>query len=101
MPGGPVLVVAHSDLFSWHAACQPLDGPLDPDWRAFLAEYRRVVVAGLRGAAAVVCPSRFVAAGLRAHYGVPAPRSVIYNGIAPPASKEATAPCAPDRPAAC
>ncbi len=90
--GRPVLVVAHSDLFSWHAACQPLDGPLDAGWRAFLADYRRVVMAGLRGAAAVVCPSRFVAAGLRAHYGVPVPMDVIYNGVAPPASIEAPAP---------
>jgi glycosyltransferase involved in cell wall biosynthesis len=90
--GRPVLVAAHSDLFSWHAACQPLDGPVDPGRRAFLEEYRRVVVAGLRGAAAVVCPSRFVAAGLRAHYGVSVPIEVIYNGIAPPAAKEAAAP---------
>ena len=45
-----------------------------------------MVAAGLRGAAAVVAPSRFMAANLINYYGIdPAlPVRVIYNGSDPP-----------------
>jgi glycosyltransferase involved in cell wall biosynthesis len=80
--GPPVLVVGHSDLWSWQAWCHPAGKPIWPPWAAFLAEYRAVVAAGLRGAAAVVAPSRFMAANLRAYYGIdPAlPVTIIHNG---------------------
>lgn len=80
--GVPVLVVAHSDLWSWQAWCHPAGTPVWPPWAAFLAEYRAVVAAGLRGAAAVVAPSRFMAANLHRYYGIdPAlPVTIIHNG---------------------
>lgn len=68
--GAPVLVVGHSDLWSWQAWCHPAGAPVWPPWAAFLAEYRGVVAAGLRGAAAVVAPSRFMAANLHSYYGI-------------------------------
>ncbi len=84
--GVPVLVVGHSDLWSWQAWCQPADAPVWPPWAAFLAEYWGVVAAGLRGAAAIVAPSHFMAANLINYYGIdPAlPVRVIYNGSDPP-----------------
>ncbi len=84
--GVPVLVVGHSDLWSWQAWCQPVGAPVWPPWAAFLADYRTVVAAGLRGAAAVVAPSHFMAANLISYYGIdPAPSArVIYNGSDPP-----------------
>ncbi|HUS14713.1 MAG TPA: glycosyltransferase [Chloroflexia bacterium] len=88
----PMLVVAHSDLLSWHAACQPLNGAVDPHWRAFLHEYQAVVQRGLTGAAAVVCPTAAVAADLRRHYQAPADLRVIYNGTEPPGPLAPRAP---------
>ncbi len=79
--GIPVLVAAHSDLFSWHAACDPLTAATDPAWRDHLTRYRTVVEAGLVGAAAVVCPSHAMAAALAMHYTGGARATVIYNGV--------------------
>lgn len=83
----PVLVVGHSDLWSWQAWCRPAEQPVWPPWAAFLAEYRAVVAAGLRGAAALVAPSRFMAANLINCYGIDPAKSVtiIHNGSDPPA----------------
>ena len=80
--GVPVIVVAHSDLLSWHAACDPLTNATDPAWRDHLTVYRTVVTAGLAGAAAVVCPSHVMAADLAAHYAGGRRARVIYNGVA-------------------
>ncbi|MDQ2805761.1 MAG: glycosyltransferase family 4 protein [Chloroflexota bacterium] len=80
--GVPVIVVAHSDLLSWHAACDPLTSATDPTWRDHLTAYERVVAAGLVGAAAVVCPSHALAADLAAHYPGGGRATVIYNGVA-------------------
>lgn len=94
----PRVVVAHSDVLSWHrwhreeSCCHaergdgngdaetrrvgPLPGPpLDPDLRA----YRELVVGGLDGASAVVCPSHFMARSLREIYGRDS--RVIHNGL--------------------
>ena len=81
--GVPVIVVAHSDLLSWHAACDPLTAATAPAWRDHLMAYRAVVTAGLAGAAALVCPSHAMAADLAAHYAGGTRATVIYNGVAP------------------
>jgi glycosyltransferase involved in cell wall biosynthesis len=83
--GAPLLVVAHSDLWSWQAACHPAGEPVWPPWAAFLDENRAVVTAGLRGAAAIVAPSRFMAANLYRYYGIDSaspvsPVMIIHNG---------------------
>lgn len=78
----PVVVVAHSCVWSWWQAVHGTEPPLG--W----ARYRRWVRAGLHAAAAVVAPSRTMLAELDRHYGRYAtPRSVIHNASSvPPAS---------------
>ena len=73
--GLPILVVSHSDLCSWQQAVHgDRAEPVDPGYIAR-------VQAGLRGAALVVAPSRFVAASLYRHYGYGDVIRVIANGI--------------------
>ncbi|MEM7807843.1 MAG: glycosyltransferase family 4 protein [Planctomycetota bacterium] len=88
--GRPRLVVAHSDVYSWHAAV--LRRAPDASWRG----YRDVVEAGLAGADAVVAPTRAVLDGMRAWIGdrsaagAAASGRVIANavdGIGEPAGK--------------
>lgn len=79
--GAPRVVVAHSDVLGWLAwhrgsprgtlSGVALDGPLEA--------YRNLVGGGLRGASAVVCPSRFMAGSISQIYGHPS--RVIYNGL--------------------
>ena len=63
----PVLVVAHSCVYSWWKAVHNCAPPKDP-W----SEYHRRVSIGLRAADAVVAPSRAMADALSASYAFPA-----------------------------
>lgn len=79
--GAPSLVVAHSDVFSWHAEVRG-EAP-----GAAWSSYRRWVRAGLEAADAVVAPTRYQSALLSRHYGQGADR-VIHNGMAAPSADE-------------
>jgi glycosyltransferase involved in cell wall biosynthesis len=73
--GAPVMVVAHSCVYSWWNAVHGADPPAS-DW----AEYRERIAAGLFRADAVVAPSESMAHSLTRHYGLPAARvRVIHN----------------------
>jgi glycosyltransferase involved in cell wall biosynthesis len=69
----PVVIVAHSCVYSWWNAVHGHDPP--PEWQV----YRDRVTVGLRGATAVVAVSKFMASELARHYGCDRAR-VIYNG---------------------
>ena len=72
----PVVVVAHSDVYSWWHGVWNCDPP--QEWR----RYRRLVAAGIAGADAVVAPSQTMLAALRTHYGtLPARAEVILNSV--------------------
>jgi glycogen synthase len=70
----PVLVTAHSCVFSWWRAvhgCSP-----GAEW----AEYKRRVTGGLEAAAVVIAPTEFMAQALRDEYGIAARKmKVIHN----------------------
>jgi len=70
----PVLVTAHSCVFSWWRAvhgCTP-----GPEW----AEYRHRITRGLEAATQIVAPTAAMARALRDEYGVPYLRTkVIHN----------------------
>lgn len=71
----PVLVVAHSCVYSWWNAVHGCAPPLQA-W----AEYHARVSAGLRTADAIVAPSSFMAGELTTRYGLPKSRTrVIHN----------------------
>jgi glycosyltransferase involved in cell wall biosynthesis len=71
-----VVVVAHSDVWSWWRAVHGTDPPSGWD------RYRRHVDAGLRRATAVVAPTRATLDELADAYGpLPARRLVIANGV--------------------
>lgn len=70
----PTLVVGHSCVFSWWRAVRGHDAPVA--WQP----YRDAVRAGLRGADAVVAPSRFMADELRRWYGPLDDVRIIPNG---------------------
>ncbi len=72
--GAPVLVVAHSCVYSWWKAVKGESPPREWD------RYRRAVARGLESAGGVVAPSRSMAEELREHYGVSVPVRVIPNG---------------------
>jgi glycogen synthase len=75
----PVVVAAHSCVFSWWEAVHGVAPP--PAW----TRYRRWVRDGLTAADAVVAPSRAMLDALPRHYGhVSAPGTVIPNGSAVP-----------------
>lgn len=73
----PVLVAAHSCVFSWWTAVRGGEPP--PEWH----EYRARVRAGLQAAHAVIAPSRAMLAALVRHYGVLPRAEVIPNGRDP------------------
>jgi glycogen(starch) synthase len=75
----PKIVVAHSDVLSWWVAVHG-EIPESNDW---INSYHEVVSAGLRGADAVVAPSRFMLDAATMHYGAPRNGVVIYNGRNP------------------
>lgn len=72
----PRIITAHSDVFSWAAACRPvgLDGS---EW---LDQYRILVQQGLDAADAVVAPTQWMLDALRRHVHVSGVRDVILNG---------------------
>jgi glycogen(starch) synthase len=75
----PVVVVAHSCVFSWWEAVHRDTPP--PEW----TRYRRWVRDGLGAADAVVAPSRTMLDAVQHHYGrLSAPGVVIANGSAVP-----------------
>jgi glycosyltransferase involved in cell wall biosynthesis len=70
----PKLVAGHSCATAWFEAVRGVPAP--PDWE----RYRAVVSAGLRGAAAVVAPTAWMARALVRQYApIPAP-AVVPNG---------------------
>ena len=69
----PVVVVAHSCVFSWWSAVRPDAVP--PSYK----EYRRRVAEGLAAAALVVAPTAAMLAALTEHYGESAAGWVIHN----------------------
>lgn len=75
--GAPVVLVAHSDVFSWFREVR--DTEPGRGW----ASYREWVRAGLRTADVVVAPTCYQSGMLARHYGRAADR-VIPNGSAPP-----------------
>lgn len=70
----PCLVVGHSCVYSWFRAVKGRH-PGD-DWR----KYKIMVSRGLRGAARVTAPSRWMLSSLAEHYGDFAAAEPIYNG---------------------
>ncbi len=74
--GAPKVVVAHSDVLSWWRARYGEAMP-EAAWRA---RYREIVHAGLRGAKAVVAPTRAYAEELRHEFDPGTQTWVIANG---------------------
>ena len=72
----PVLMVAHSCVYSWWAAVHGTRPPTS-EWRT----YRRAVQAGLRGADLVAAPTRTMLDAIQRHYALRARTVVIPNGI--------------------
>jgi len=72
----PKLVVAHSDVLSWAAACRSQG--LDPS--PWLNQYRSLVQTGLAGANAVVAPTHWMLQALGERFTLPMEASVISNG---------------------
>lgn len=72
----PRLVVAHSDVHSWAAACRGKS--LEPS--AWLDSYSALATAGLRRATAVVAPTRWMLGALAANFELPRSTYVIANG---------------------
>lgn len=73
--GAPVLVVAHSCVYSWWQAVHG-SAPPAAEW----LRYHEAVSAGLRAADLVVAPSRAMLRQLSLHYLTPASALVIPNG---------------------
>ncbi len=72
----PVLVVAHSDVFSWWHAVHKHSPP--PEWE----RYRDRAVAGLAAATCIVAPTAAVLHDLEHHYGLLGRKTeVLPNGI--------------------
>lgn len=78
----PVIVTAHSCIFSWWQAvhgCAP-----GPDW----SEYHSRVTAGLTAADAIVAPSAYMAGAIAQNYGVTGDKMrVIHNFSRTPRSR--------------
>ena len=73
--GKPVLVVAHSCVYSWWKNVLST-APPDPDW----VEYKRRVTAGLLASDTIVAPSEFMAGEIRREYGASGDKvRVIHN----------------------
>lgn len=82
----PRIVVAHSDVLSWAAACKP--SALEPS--PWLNRYTAMVQAGLLDAAAVVAPTSFMGTALRSNFFLPKQAFVLPNGVqAEPAGDDA------------
>ncbi len=72
----PKLVVAHSDVLSWAAACHPRG--LDPS--PWLGRYKDHVEAGLSHASAVAAPTHWMLDALSRNFPLPGQAYVILNG---------------------
>ena len=72
----PRLVVAHSDVLSWAAVCQP-QGVGSSPW---LDRYKLLVQTGLLAATALVAPTRWMLQALAQNFVTPAAANVIPNG---------------------
>ncbi len=81
----PVIVVAHSDIFSWFAEVEDRTAP--EEW----APYREAVRRGIDAADVVVAPTAYQSGLLARHYGRSAVR-VIHNGTRPPVLDESAPP---------
>jgi glycosyltransferase involved in cell wall biosynthesis len=73
----PVVVVAHSCVLSWHEAVR--GAPAGAEWD----RYRAAVMAGLRGADAVVAPTAAMRAALRRQYAYDHRCRIVPNGVSP------------------
>jgi glycogen synthase len=74
----PTVLVAHSCVLSWWRAVHGAEAPAEWD------RYRAEMAAGLRGADAVVAPTRAMLAELELDNPVPALALAIHNGSATP-----------------
>lgn len=83
----PVLVVAHSCIYSWWHAVKGEEPP------AQYASYQRAVARGLRRADRVVAPNRTLLSALGTHYGAPQRGAVVHNGCS--SSRFASGPKGP------
>ena len=86
----PVVVTAHSCVFSWWRAVH--NGSPGNKW----AEYKRRVTAGLEAANAIIAPTAFMAQALCDAYGIPSRKAkVIHNFTAMerPSIREKEAVC--------
>ena len=72
----PKLVVAHSDVLSWAAACRGR-GLASSPW---LNRYCGLTAAGLRGGDVVVAPTHWMLGALAANFRLPSTTRVIANG---------------------
>lgn len=72
----PKVVVAHSDVVSWWQAVHNCD----PEESRWVQGYRHNVLAGLKGADAVVAPSKWYADQIQSIYQLESPVIVIANG---------------------
>ena len=77
----PRVITAHSDVLSWAEACRP-DGIEPSPW---LDQYRSLVEYGLRGADAVVAPTRWMLDALTRNFSFSSFATVIPNGRTLPA----------------
>lgn len=75
--GAPVIVVAHSDVLSWHRAVHR--GDAGPEWN----EYRARVHRGLRAADSLVAPTTAMLRAILDAHGLPHRGRVIPNGCSP------------------
>jgi glycogen synthase len=74
----PKLVVAHSDVLSWHCAvhgCTPAPSP-------WLQTYQQLVQIGLDGADFLAAPTQWMLGALQQGFSVSCPRAVLANGSA-------------------
>src|SRR5690348_10118145 len=81
----PVLVVAHSCVYSWWMSVHGTSPPNE------YSVYRRCVKAGLRAANAVVAPSAWMLDTLRSTYDLPLPEAEIihnFSSIRPQAARK-------------
>jgi glycosyltransferase involved in cell wall biosynthesis len=81
----PKLITAHTDAFGWIAACLGASRPEPTRW---LRQYRALVTQGMKGADALVSPTRWMATSLSQHYATLPPSYVIRNGRSLTASPE-------------
>jgi glycosyltransferase involved in cell wall biosynthesis len=77
----PVLVVAHSCVWSWWQACRG-SLPDEPHW----LHYASAVAAGLQGADVWAAPTRAFAAAVSERYRPQTPGRTIHNGVDLPPS---------------